>query len=74
MTVFARAGERVVTEDGEYICRVKNDLHIGGTPLPKDFDDWQYEQPKEGDPFGRGFRLEPAKRFPQVCIDGKWKP
>lgn len=73
MTVFAKAGERVVTEDGEYICRVKNDLHEGGTPLPDDFEDWQYPKPQCGDSHGKGFRGL-LGGISQVCIEGEWKP
>jgi hypothetical protein len=71
--VFAKAGDRVVTPSGEYICRVKNDIIKGMTPLPKDFEDWQYDQPKPLDPFGKGFRWS-RQTGAQVCIEGTWKP
>lgn len=69
---FAKAGERVVTEDGEYICRVKNDLHKGDAASVLDFEDWQGEKPKPGDAFGKGFRGNGFKLY--VCIEGKWRP
>ena len=72
---FAVAGERVVTEEGEYICRVKNDLYHGDTSRPDDFEDWQYPKPAGGDPYGKGFRGRPAENGgDQVCIEGDWRP
>lgn len=79
--MIANAGEHVTDEAGNYICRVKNDLHYGMTIRPSDFHEFaEGETPwvpgqvydkrcirLNGEPFMR-------QRNAQICINGEWRP
>lgn len=74
---FARAGDRVTSPEGEYVCRVAVDLYRTGTALVANFDDWQVDKPKALDRIDNtpGFRTAPRNPGKcQVHINGRWLP
>lgn len=50
LDIFARRGEKVTREDGEYVCAIAHDIRFGDSQNPSgNYCDWQIEPPRMGD-------------------------
>lgn len=74
--MIAKAGEAVTDEEGNVICRVKNDLHLHQVVSVSDFHEFaEGETPwEQGQVYDRRCLRPNAIGGLQICINGEWRP